>query len=577
LRAFEGDKSSRVVLILPVGSANWQFCEVCGDILRPVRSRRLLYRARSTRLFILLCVALGVLGAGLVIAQAVLLATAIASVFQAGASLTELRPALVALAAVIGGRAVLAWAQEAAAHRAAATVKTELRGRLLTHVAALGPGWLRGERSGQVTVLATRGVDALDAYFARYLPQLVLAALVPAAVVVAMLPVDLIAGLTILVTVPLIPVFLALVGQATQAASRRQFGQLLRLAHHVLEILAGLPTLKAFGRAAAQAATIQALSDRQRRTTMQTLRLAFVSSLVLELLATLSVALVAVGIGLRLVHGSLDLRTALIALILAPEAYLPLRTLAATYHASEEGLAAAAHIGAILDSAPPFPGTRQLPARTTTVRLEGVTVEFPDRTEAALRDFSLTVAPGELIVLAGPSGSGKSTVLSLILGFVEPAAGQVTLGGVDLSDVDMSRWRASVAWVPQHPYLLAGTVADNIRLGRPDASDAEVSAAARLALVADLLSTVVGSSGTGLSTGQGQRVALARAFLRDAPLLLLDEPTAALDESTEQSVLDAIRGLAADRAVLLVAHRPAALAVADRVVRLTDRTQVLAA
>lgn len=546
--------------------------------MRPLDPRLLRY-ARATRRYLVACVALGVAGAAAIVAQAALLADGIAAVFLEGAALGDLRGTLLALAGVLAARTLLAWAQEVVAHRTAAAVKTELRTRLLAHVTRLGPGWLTGQRSGELTTLATRGVDALDSYFARYLPQLVLAAIIPTIVLARVLPTDLIAGLTIALTLPLIPVFMVLVGLATEAANRRQFRSLTRLAHHFLDVVAGLPTLKVFGRAKAQAATIRAVTGEYRRHTMRTLRVAFLSSLVLELIATLSVALVAVGIGLRLVNGSLDLRTALLVLVLAPEAYLPLRQVGAHYHASAEGLAAAEQVFAVLETAPPPAGTRtDLPdPRGGALRISDVTVSYPDRDQPVLERVSLTLNPGEVVALTGPSGAGKSTLLHLLLGFVRPQSGAVTLDAgtdrVDLADADPRAWRRLFTYVPQRPHLFAGSLADNIRLGHPEADDAAVRRAVRSAGLDDVvaalpagLDTPLGERGVGLSAGQRQRVALARAFLRDAPVVLLDEPTSNLDGNSEAVVIDAVRRLAAGRTVLLVAHRPALLALADRIV-----------
>nr|WP_240947638.1 thiol reductant ABC exporter subunit CydD [Planosporangium mesophilum] len=520
--------------------------------------------AGATRGYLAACVLLGLGGAVLIVAQATLLADGISAAFSGHGGITA---TLVALAGVIAGRAVLAWAQEAAAHRAAAAVKTQLRDRLLAHLVRLGPGWLTGQRAGELTTLSTRGIDALDGYFSRYLPQLVLAAVVPAIVLARLLPADLLATITIAVTLPLIPVFLALVGLTTEARNRRSFRMLARLAHHFLDVVAGLPTLKVFGRAKAQAETIRRVSDEHRRATMRTLRLAFLSSLVLELIATISVALVAVGIGLRLVNGSLDLRTALLVLILAPEAYLPLRMVGTHFHASTEGLAAAEQVFSVLEEQPPPRGTRtDVPAGPIVV--SDVTVRYPDRTVPALDGVDLTVTPGEVLALTGPSGCGKSTLLSVLLGFVPPDSGRVCVGDADLADLDPDVWRRRVVWMSQRPYLFAGTVADNIRLGVPDASDSSVRTAARAALAEDFLDARVGDGGAGLSAGQRQRVALARAFLSDAPIVLLDEPTANLDGESEAAVLEAVRRLARGRTVVLVAHRPALLTLADRVVRM---------
>ncbi len=547
--------------------------------MRPFDPRLVRY-ARGTRRYLIATTVLGLASVSLVIGQAALLASAITQVFLSGARVADMRGTLVALAIIVVCRAVVVWAQEVAAHRASAGVKSELRGRLLAHVLRLGPAWLHGARSGEVATLATRGLDSLDAYFARYLPQLVLAALVPAAVLVWILPADVVAGLTILVTLPLIPVFMALVGWTTEQHNRRQFAAHSRLAHHVLELIAGLPTLKVFSRAKAQARVIEHLTDNQRRLTMRSLRLAFLSSLVLELMATLSVALVAVGVGLRVVHGSLDLRTALLVLILAPEAYLPLRQLGTHYHASAEGLAAANGVFAILETPPPSDaGRTDLPdPRQVPLHVDGVAVHYTGRTEPALRELSLRIDPGETVMITGPSGCGKSTLLNAVLGFARPTTGRVVLGegstAVDLVDADGDAWRAQIAYVPQRPYLFAGTVAENIALGRADSTSAETlrraAFAARLADLPDGLSTMVGEGGTGISAGQRQRIALARAFLRDSPIVLLDEPTANLDAQTEADVVDAIHRLAEGRTVLVVAHRPALAIAADRVVDLQD-------
>jgi ATP-binding cassette subfamily C protein CydD len=538
---------------------------------------RLLRHARSTRSYLAATVVLGTILAGLIVAQATLLAHGITAVFLDGADVRALTPTLLALAAVVAGRAVIAWAQEATAARSSAAVKSEIRGRLLSHLAALGPG--RRPDTGAVTALITRGLDALDAYFARYLPQLVLAALVPAVVLARLLPADLTATATIALTLPLIPIFMALVGLHTEAANRRQFRLLARLSHHFLDVVAGLTTLKIFGRAGTQAAAIRRISAEQRRMTMRTLRVAFLSSLVLELLATLSVALVAVGIGLRLVSGHLDLTTALIVLILAPEAYLPLRQVGAHYHASAEGLAAAEQAFAVLET--PVPTTGSAPAPAGTIVFDDVVVRYRDRD--ALR-LSAAIEPGEIVALAGASGCGKSTALDVLLGFVAPHRGRVTAGGVDLATVDLTAWRSTIAWVPQRPYLFAGTVGDNIALGQEPAPGAgpahgvagpEVVAAARLAgadafitMLPDGYETVLGDDGTGLSAGQRQRIALARAFLRDAPIVLLDEPTANLDSDTAGEVMAAIRRLAHGRTVIMAAHRPELIALADRIIDL---------
>ncbi|MFG2557356.1 thiol reductant ABC exporter subunit CydD [Streptomyces sp. NPDC048496] len=535
---------------------------------------RLLHYARATRLFLAAVVALGVVGAALVIAQAMLIAEVVVGGFEDGLTVTELRTPLMLLAVVALGRGLVSWLTELAAYRASAAVKSELRGRLLDRAAALGPDWLSGQRTGSLVALATRGVDALDDYFARYLPQLGLAVVVPVAVLARIVTEDWVSAAIIVITLPLIPLFMILIGWATQSRMDRQWWLLSRLSGHFLDVVAGLPTLKVFGRAKAQAESIRTITSQYRRATLRTLRIAFLSSFALELLATLSVALVAVTIGMRLVHGELDLYIGLVVLILAPEAYLPIRQVGAQYHAAAEGLSAAEEIFEVLETEVRAGGTADVP-QSLRLELEGVTVRHEGRTAPSLDGASLVVEEGETVALVGPSGVGKSTLLHVVLGFAEPDEGRVRVGGADLAILAPERWRERIAWVPQRPHLFAGTIAENVRLARPDADDSAVTAALRDAgaydFVADLpdgAQTLLGEDGAGLSAGQRQRLALARAFLADRPLLLLDEPTASLDGETEAGIVDAVRRLAAGRTVLLVVHRPALLAVADRVVTL---------
>ncbi|MFF0446067.1 thiol reductant ABC exporter subunit CydD [Streptomyces sp. NPDC004609] len=545
--------------------------------VKPIDPRLLRY-ARTTRRFLIAVVLLGLAGAALVVAQAMLIAEVVVGAFQKGFSASDLVTPLALLAAVAAGRALVSWLTELAAHRASAAVKSELRGRLLAHAAALGPGWLSGRRTGSLVAGATRGIDALDDYFSRYLPQLGLAVVVPVAVLARVVTEDWVSAAIIVVTLPLIPLFMVLIGWYTQTRMDRQWRMLSRLSGHFLDVVAGLPTLKIFGRAKAQAESIRSITSEYRRATMRTLRIAFISSFALELLSTLSVALVAVTIGMRLVHGDMDLYTGLVILILAPEAYLPIRMVGTQYHAAAEGLAAAEEIFEVLENEPRTGGTRPVPA-VARLELDAVTVRHDGRGEPSLDAASLVVEPGETVALVGPSGIGKSTLLDVVLGFAAPAEGTVRVGGVDLADLDPARWRERIAWVPQRPYFFAGTIAENVRLARPDADDSAVRDALREAGAYDFVTalpqgadTVLGEDGAGLSAGQRQRLAIARAFLADRPLLLLDEPTAALDGETEEGIVEAVRRLAAGRTVLLVVHRPALLAVADRVVTLTRTT-----
>jgi thiol reductant ABC exporter CydD subunit len=539
---------------------------------------RLLRETGATRSFIAVCVGLGCASALLVIAQAWLLADVVAEAFLGGRDLADLRVALAALLAVVLARATVAWAAELSAARASAEAKSQLRGSLLAAGAELAARGDGRARAGDLAVLGTRGIDALDAYFSLYLPQVVLAVVVPVAVVAAVLADDWISAAIIAVTIPLIPLFMALVGAATREHTDAQLRGLQQLAGHFLDVVAGLPTLKIFGRARAQAQTIAEVTERYRQRLLATLRITFLSSLILELVATVSVAIVAVAIGIRLMDGGLGLRAGLFALVLAPEAYLPLRRLGANYHASSEGIAAAEHAFAVIEAPAARRPTR--PARapdpaTEALVVDDLTLTYPGRSRPALSGVSLELLPGEVLAVSGPSGCGKSTLLGVVLGLLTPDSGSVRVGQTALASLDRRSWHERLAWVPQRPHLFRASVLENVRLGRPDAHVEEVWPAIHAAGLADVvrdlpggLATVLGDGGFGLSAGERQRLALARAFLRDAPLLLLDEPTAALDGETERGVLEALRRLLAGRTAILVAHRGALLDLCDRVLSL---------
>jgi thiol reductant ABC exporter CydD subunit len=537
---------------------------------------RLLRHANAARAFIGASVVLGAINGMLVIAQAWLIAVVISEAFD-GRGLSALRGALAALLAVVFGRAVVAWGAEVVSGRSSPRIKSQLRSALLARM-TLDPGAASGPGTGAVATLAGRGIDALDAYYSLYLPQLLLAVIVPLAVVVALLAADWISGVIVAVTLPLIPVFMALVGATTRDRTEAQTHILERLAGHFLDVTSGLPTLKVFGAAKRQSQVIAEVADRHRVATLATLRITFLSSLTLELLSTISVAMVAVAVGLRLLAGDLDLRTALFVLVIAPEAYLPLRALAANYHASADGVSAAGRIFALLEAPTPVRGRRAaIPELSTSeLAVHELSVSYAGRAAPALDGVSLRVAPGEVVALTGASGCGKSTLLRVILGFTPPTAGSVTIGGADLAELDPDAWRAHLGWLGQRPHLFAGSMADNIRLARPGATDREVWRAAEDAGLAEVirqrrggLEAAIGDGGSRLSAGERQRVALARLFLRDAPLLLLDEPTANLDGATEEQVLDGVQRLMRGRTAIVVAHRPALAALADTVVDLT--------
>jgi ATP-binding cassette, subfamily C, bacterial CydD len=563
--------------------------------------QRLVRQAPAAVAGVAAAVALGLLGTGLLVAQAVLLARVLARAFGL-TPVADLRGTLGWLAAVLLARALVAYAGEAVAGRAAVAVQRQLRGRLVRHALALGPSWLARSGTGELTTLATRGLDGLDGYVARFLPQLVLAALVPVVVLVVLVDADVTAAVIVLVTLPLIPLFLVLAGLLAQARTERQWDLLQRLGGHFLDVVEGLPTLTVFRRARAQVDEIRRATDEHRRATMSTLRLAFLSGLVLELLATLATALVAVAVGLRLLRDGIPYETALLVLLLAPEAFGPIRRVGTEYHAGREGAVAAGRVLDLLDLPAPAgadgppgggvaggPGTSmsefletdrfsvsaQRPREAAELVLDALSVTHPERGAATLDGASLVLAAGARVALVGASGAGKSTLFSVLLRFTPVDAGTVRWGGRDALAGPAADWRNLVAWLPQQPHLLAGTVADNVRLGRPGASRAELDAVAAAtgldAVLARLPAgwdTPVGERGLRLSTGQRQRVALARVLLRDAPLVLLDEPTAHLDADSAAAVRRAVLDHAVGRTLLVTAHDPAWSTALDRTVRL---------
>ncbi|MBN2387936.1 MAG: thiol reductant ABC exporter subunit CydD [Anaerolineales bacterium] len=537
-------------------------------------TRRLFALARDSRLALALTVLFGLLAGGLAIGQASALSTAVARVFLDGASRAEVWPYLGLILVLVAGRGLLAWGIEVSAHAVARRVKTDLRERLFDKILSLGPVYTRGERSGELTSAAVEGIEALEAYFSQYLPQLLIAALVPLSILVFVFPADILSGLVLLLTAPLIPLFMVLIGKAAEALTGRQYALLGRLSAHFLDSLQGLETLKQFGRARDQVESLRRSSERFRDVTLSVLRVTFLSALALELIATLSTAVVAVEIGLRLLAGGLPFARALFLLVLAPEFYLPLRMLGLRFHAGMAGVTAARRIFAILDvpaatALPPLPSAVRGPG---TVRLRSVAFTYPGERQPALQDVSLTIQAGEHLALVGPSGAGKSTLAALLLGFIVPATGEISLDGRPAAQVGESAWRRTFAWVPQAPYLFHDTIAGNLRIARKAATPTEMHTALQAAgleeFVASLpegLETVIGEQGARLSGGQAQRLALARAFLRDAPVLVLDEPTSSLDPGQEALVESATRRLMRGRTVLTIAHRLNTTFRADRI------------
>ena len=531
---------------------------------------------RGARVALAIDVVLGLLVTVAVLLHAVVFATIVVRAFRG-----ELPSAtsIAALAAIVVARGILAGGFESVGRRAAVRVLSQLRLTLVERRLRDAPLADDGAEPAEIATAAVQGVDGLQTYFARYLPQLALAALVPVVVLVWTAAIDPTSAAIMLVTLPIIPVFMILIGRATEARTRARGDALSRLSTHFVDVVRGLPTLRAFNRSEPQAARIDGSSEEYRRTTMDVLRVSFVSGAVLDLTATIATALVAVTLGVRLVDGAIGLGAALTILLLTPELYAPLRALAAQFHASADGLAAADRIIDLIDgTSPPIArGGADPPPVWRSIRLEGVRVHHADRATAVLDGVDLEIQRGEIVAVTGASGAGKSTVASLLLGLRSPDAGAVMIGEHDLASIDVVAWRREVAWVPQHPTMFRGSVRENVAMSDRGASETAVREAVRAASAVGFLAdlpggpdTVIGDGGRGLSAGERTRVAVARALVRSSDLVILDEPTSGLDEETAARVLSAIRRATAERAVLLIEHRPERASIADRVVHLTD-------
>ncbi|WP_347976400.1 thiol reductant ABC exporter subunit CydD [Microbacterium sp. ProA8] len=564
---------------------------------KPVDPRLLRY-ASASRWFFVAVGAIAVAQTVVIVAFAWLLTRAITGAID-GMPPADLLPTLGALALVVALRAVLLWTREAVAARAAARVQTQLRTALVSAIGVLGPEWLGSRNSAALAITAGRGLDALEAYFGRYLPQLVQTVVATPLIIAVMWWQDWISGLTVLLTLPLIPIFMVLIGLATRAVQQWQWQTLQRLASRFADTVQGLSTLKVFGRQHRAAASIERVTDDYRRETMRVLRVSFLSGFALEFLASISVAIVAVSIGFRLIDGSLTLAVGLFVLLLAPEAYLPLRQVGVQFHAAAEGIAATDDVFDVLDAArrryagraqaaigqPPLPVVERArnegdetpgahrnpliprPTAGGLLELSAVRVRRGDR---MLRPVDLRAAAGTVTLIEGPSGAGKSSVFAALRG-AAPFDGAAAWNGVDVRDLAPAEW---LAWAGQHPGLLAGTIADNVSLGDP-APDAEIVRRALDLACAGALDPALelGVQGAGLSGGQAQRVAVARAVYRhlrgNAQVIALDEPSSALDPDTEGRLWRSIRSLAdAGATVLLVSHRTSAREIADDVIHL---------
>ena len=539
--------------------------------------RRLLALTRDSRAALLVTVLSGLLIGLLIIGQAYFVSSTIDGVFLGGQTLAQVTGWLRFILIIIAGRGILTWVNEVSANAVAVKIKSNLRDRLFNHILNLGPAYTRGQRTGELTTAAVEGIEALDAYYSQYLPQLLVTALIPISILLVVFPLDVLSGIVMLVTAPLIPFFMVMIGKGAEIVTRRQYLTLSRLSAHFLDSLQGLTTLKLFGQSKAHAKNIAKVSDQFRDTTLNVLRITFLSALALELLATLSTAVIAVEIGLRLLYGRMEFREAFFLLILAPEFYLPLRMLGARFHAGIAGTTAAKRIFEILDVPIPTSQINNLIAvpdfEITNFELSNITYVYPDETTPALNGISLRINAGKHIALVGSSGAGKTTLANLLLRFIEPSSGKITINGKPLSDISMNFWREQIAWVPQNPHLFNDTISANIRLGKYSATQEEIIDAAKAAYLYEFIETlpekyetVIGESGARLSSGQAQRLALARAFLKDAPLLILDEPTSSLDPEIESLLEESTRHLMEGRTVITIAHRLNTIFNADQII-----------
>ena len=543
-------------------------------------NKELFRQIKNARSALTLTITFGVLGAVAMIAQMAFLSRIVDRVFLAHESLAQVSHFLFLLLSVIAVRGGLVWAREVTAQQGAIRIKSELRECLFAHLLQLGPAYSKGERTGELAATMSEGIERLDAYVSRYLPQVALSALVPFLIVAFILSLDWSSALLLLVTGPIIPLLMVLVGSYAEDHIQRQWIALSRMSAHFLDVVQGLPTLQLFGRSGAERERIARVSERFRDKTMKVLRVAFLSGGVLEFLTAMAIGLVAVVLGVRLLDGGIAFEQAFLVLLLAPEFYRPLRELGVHRHAGMEGKAAAKRIFEILETPLPLHSGAASSKKVTgqlTIMFTGVTYTYPGSRSPALTGIDLALPAGTCTALVGRSGAGKSTLVNLLLRFMDAQSGIITANGIALTDLPVEAWREYVALVPQRPYLFYGSVSANIRLARPDASDDEVVRAAEFAGAAEFINqlpqgyaTEIGERGTRLSAGQAQRLAIARAFLKDAPLLVLDEPTSSLDPESEMLIRHALERLVHNRTVLVIAHRHNTIASAEQVVVLEN-------
>lgn len=539
--------------------------------------RNLWVRAKKHLGLLSATVIFGAVLGGLVVLQAWLLSKAISGVFIDGRTLEGLRSIGLWLGAIILLRAGVSYGREFFAGLLSIHVRADLREGLAAHLLQLSPVQVSGERAGEMINTVVQGVERLDDYFRTYLPQLALSVILPVTILVVVFPLDWITGIVFLLTAPLIPLFMMLIGQEAEKETNRQWKLLSRLSGYFFEVLQGLRLLKAFGLSKRQGNVIRSASEQYAAATLKVLRIAFLSALVLEILATISTAVVAVQIGLRLMYGQMDFVNSLFILVLAPEYYFPLRQLGAAFHSGMEGVSAAERIFELLHT--PSIQVESLPEAKHIFGLDGpimfqdVHFSYQDGERPSLSGVNFSIPIGKQTALVGPSGAGKSTLFALLLGFIQPDSGQVMVSGNPLNEIDIVHWRSRISWIPQFPFLFHDTVAANLRLAKPEAPDDALIAAAQQANADEFIkalpqgyATKIGEKGAKISGGQAQRLAIARAFLRDAPILLLDEPTTNLDIANERLLQEALGRLVEQKTVIMIAHKRTTKQRADHIV-----------
>lgn len=543
--------------------------------------RDLLRQAGKNRLALYICILCGFAVGLAVISQAYLISQIVQRVFLGRQSLEETAIIFYFLIAVVSLRAGLVWIQNIAASRLAAAVKSDLRKVLYRHLIALGPAYLNGEHSGEINAAAIEGIEGLDAYFSQYVPQIVLAALVPLSIAAMIFPRDGLSAGILLITAPLLPIFMALIGSIAQKVTGRQWKLLNHLSAAYLDTIQGLTTLKLFDQSERRGKELDQINEAYRLNTLSILRVTFLSAFVLEFIATISTAIVAVEIGIKLLYSQIPFDLALFILILTPEFYLPLRTLGLRFHAGMTGSAAARKIFEILALQPAETLSRDEPiSKMETqfpIRFDKVTYQYPKMQNPTLDQLCFEINRGEKIALVGISGSGKSTIIQLLMKFLQPQEGKILVGGIPLNDIPQTRWMEQIGWVSQTPYLFNTTLGENLRLGKPGASQGEIDQAARWSGMEKVIQelpkgydTPIGEGGLRLSAGQAQRLALARAFLKNAPFLILDEPTSYLDPELEADLQRTCYDLMTERTVLIIAHRLTTVYRADRILVLNQ-------